>query len=282
MESINCTLRWDSDFHSSVSLWEWPAERSQPSLWFLHFLVFLTVQVGACLPHVMHVSKLTEHLLFANGFGRPWGHWQVKYTLLRNWQAGTTCDHLPLALASSVMFCTEQAFHEGWLRTHTQQQSTRGATDEALSKEHRGGSPQVGRAGPSWETERLPWRVGAHAGSRKGGGMEWDPFRCKKLSVKWEGRAVQRYLKQHRESENMALSKKMASKWLAELELEDVLKAKDDSAFSTVRNQVLYQALHFTVETAWGEGWGRSGIDQQCSYSPVNVCPLLPLSWLSH
>ena len=45
------------------------------------------------------------------------------------------CDHFPLALASSVMLYTEQSFHERWLRARLQQQSTRGATDEALSQD---------------------------------------------------------------------------------------------------------------------------------------------------
>ena len=68
------------------------------------------------------------------------------------------CDHFPLALASSVMLYTEQSFHERWLRARLQQQSTRGATDEALSQDQGHRTEVVlhgwsGR-GPRWEAQR--------------------------------------------------------------------------------------------------------------------------------
>lgn len=111
---------WNGTLNSSlspVSQWERPAQKAsflQFSLSLLHFPA-LTTKMDACLPHVMRINKLTEHLLFANEFAGPRRQWQVRAGCSRNWQAGTTCDHLPPAPAPSVMFCTEWAFHQRWL-----------------------------------------------------------------------------------------------------------------------------------------------------------------------
>ena len=129
----------------------------------------------------MRVSKLTEHLLFANGFGRPWGQWQVRHSLLKEL---TSRDHvwslsscpgiqrdalyravLPWTLAESTPATAE---HKG---------SHRWSTEPGPRSQDRGGSPrvewawvQVGGTEKASLKSKCPCRVW------KGRRDEWDPF----------------------------------------------------------------------------------------------------------
>lgn len=142
---------------------------AQFSLTLLHFPA-LTTKMDACLPHVMRINKLTEHLLFASEFAGPWRQWQVRAGCSRNWQAGTTCDHLPPAPAPSVMFCTEWAFHQRWLSSTATTAESKGSyrwstyKGPAFTELERPAPASVqgecnGR-GPKWETPRtVHWRA---------------------------------------------------------------------------------------------------------------------------
>ena len=158
----------------------------QFSLTFFHFPA-LTMKMDACLPHVTCINKLTEHLLFASECAGPWGQWQVRHGCSRNWQAGTTCDHLPPA--RHLAWCFVQggpSINADW-SAHLQQQSARGATDEAIRKD---------QSSQNWRGQRqLPYRGSGMGGGRSGRHRErcteerctrwvwmctrrdeWDPF----------------------------------------------------------------------------------------------------------